>query len=139
MNCFNLDAENLQRDSETNPGMVDPTERLEAGPEPGSAPMDSVDETGQEGGVRDEKLLKRVEDARAKLARARGSKRAQAGMGWLARDPSEWVGRKIRNRLSGKVYVIRTVFVNGRVELEKSWMTYLSHVWTIRADFETYS
>jgi len=35
--------------------------------------------------------------------------------------------------------VIRNVFPNGRVELEKSWMMYLSFVWTVRAEYETYS
>jgi len=95
--------------------------------------------TVQEAGERSENWLKRAEDARAKLASARGSKKTQADPGWLARDPSEWRCRKIRNRLTGKVYVVRTVFMTGRVELDKSWMTYASHVWTIRAEFETYS
>src|SRR5207249_3673198 len=96
-------------------------------------------ETAQEAVEQSKNFLKRAGDARAKLAISRGSKKTQGSLGWLARDPSEWIGGKIRHRLTGKVYVVRTAFMNGRVELEKSWMTYLSFVWTIRAEFETYS
>jgi len=99
----------------------------------------SPGETAQEAGQRDENCLKRFEEARAKLAKLRGSKRAQMSLGWLAQNPSEWIGRKIRNRATGKVYVVRTVFASGRVEMEKSWMTYSSYVPIIRAEFETYS
>jgi len=143
-----------------NAGLVCPPRRLEAEPQlraniqpiypsghPGAlgkhSPMLPVDlpeaGTSQEPGERDANWVKRTEEARAKLARLRGSKRAQPSLGWLARDPSEWVGRKIRNSRTGKVYVVREVFVNGRVELEKSWMMYSSYVWTVRAEFETYS
>ena len=84
-------------------------------------------------------FLKRAEAAKAKLANARGSKKTNLNQGWLGREPIEWIGRKIRHRLNGKVFVIRNVFPNGRVELEKSWMMYLSFVWTVRAEYETYS
>jgi hypothetical protein len=65
--------------------------------------------------------------------------RSKPDQTWLARDPFDWVGRKVRNRKTGTVYTVRTVFPNGRVELERSWMSYLSTVRIIRADFETYS
>ncbi len=146
--------------AKTNAGLVRPTRRPEAGPQlyatnQQGRPTDALnaldrqgpvmpanspgDETAQKAGEQAKNFLKRVEEAKAKLASARGSTKSQGGPGWLARDPSEWVGRKIRHRLTGKVYVVRTVFVNGRVELEKSWMTYLSYVWTVRAEYETYS
>ena len=104
--------------------------------EPVASPRE---EAGLEAGERAEIHMTHGDDARTKLASLRGSKRARPDPGWLARDPSEWTGRKIRHRLTGKVYEVRTVFVTGRVELQKSWMTYMSHVWTIRAEFETYS
>jgi hypothetical protein len=151
---------NLQIDSgaKKNAGLVCPTRRIEAGPQldaniraicpparpdaqGGFSPIMPVTSAGAdavlEAGERID--LAHDEDARAKLASLRGSKRARPDMGWLARDPSEWSGRKIRHRLTGKVYEIRTVFVTGRVELQKTWMTYMSHVWTVRAEFEPYS
>ena len=55
---------------------------------------------------------------------------------WLAGDPFQWVGKKIRSLKSGATYTIRNVFRNGRVELEKSWMTYSSNIDAIRSGYE---
>ena len=128
--------------AKTSEGLVCPARRAEAGPQL-DANIRQIggpdEETAAEADERSEIHLTHDKGARAKLASLRGSKRARPDPGWLARDPSEWSGRKIRHRLTGKVYEVRTVFVTGRVELQKSWMTYMSHVWTIRAEFETYS
>jgi hypothetical protein len=153
---------NFQSDSgaKTNAGLDYPTRRPEAGPQlrpnirpispPGGfgslrehSPMMPVDspgeETAQEAIEQSKNFLKRAEAAKAKLANARGSKKTNLNLGWLGREPAEWVGKKIRHRLNGKVFLVRTVFPNGRVELEKSWMMYLSFVWTVRAEYETFS
>jgi len=99
-----------------------------------------TDDSTEAGNAREaEDRQKRYEDAREKLMRLRGSKKVQASLGWLERDPSEWLGRKIRSRKTGKVYVVRSVLTNGQVELEKSWMTYFFFVWAIRAEFEPYA
>jgi hypothetical protein len=57
---------------------------------------------------------------------------------WLMGDPVTWRGRKIRSRRTGAVYVVRQVYRTGRVELEKSWMTYFSNVENIREEYESY-
>ena len=153
---------NYQSDSgaKTNAGLVYPTHRPEAGQQhranirpispPGGfgslrehSPMMPVDspgeETPQQSVEQSKNFLKRAEATKAKLANARGSKKTNLNLGWLGREPAEWVGKKIRHRLNGKVFLVRTVFPNGRVELEKSWMMYLSFVWTVRAEYETFS
>ena len=153
---------NFQSDSgaKSNAGPIYPTRRPEAGPQLRAnlrpiCPPDGLGalgernrkmpanlpgaETALEAVEQSKNFLKRAEDAKAKLANARGSKKTNLNQGWLGREPIEWIGRKIRHRLNGKVFVIRNVFPNGRVELEKSWMMYLSFVWTVRAEYETYS
>ena len=97
------------------------------------------EEAAPKAGEQSKNFLKRAEAVKNKLASLRGSRKTNLNLGWLARDPSEWIGRKIRHRLNGKVFVVRNTFPNGRVELEKSWMMYLSFVWTVRAEYETYS
>lgn len=57
---------------------------------------------------------------------------------WLADDPDKWRGRKIRKRASAALYVVRQVFVHGRVELEKGWSIYVTDVETVRADYDAY-
>ncbi|TAK91621.1 MAG: hypothetical protein EPO07_19705 [Verrucomicrobia bacterium] len=79
------------------------------------------------------------DDAQSKHARSKKAKAEPASQSWLARDPFEWVGRKIRSKKTGTVFTVRNVFRNGRVELEKSWMTYSYTVEVIREDFETNS
>ena len=153
---------NFQSDSgaKSNAGLIYPTRRPEAGPQlrantQTSSPSGELGglgkhnpmmpanppgaETAQEAIEQSKNFLKRAGAAKAKLANARGSKKTNLNQGWLGREPIEWIGRKIRHRLNGKVFVIRNVFPNGRVELEKSWMMYLSFVWTVRAEYETYS
>ncbi len=66
-----------------------------------------------------------------------GMQSAHSSRNWLDNDPSTWPGRKIRNRKTGAVLTIRNVFRNGRVELERSWMTYSSDIHSIRATYET--
>lgn len=56
---------------------------------------------------------------------------------WLDDDPITWLRRKVRSRKNGSIYTVRQVFRNGRVELEKSWMTYSSDIQNIRTSFET--
>src|ERR1043166_2510692 len=152
----------FQSDSgaKTHAGLVYPARRPEAGPQlrantrpispPGGfgsmrehspmMPDDSPEEqTTPKAGEQSKNFLKRAEAVKNKLASLRGSRKTNLSLGWLARDPSEWIGRKIRHRLNGKVFVVRNAFPNGRVELEKSWMMYLSFVWTVRAEYETYS
>ena len=97
------------------------------------------EENGPKAADLSKNCLKRAAEAKNKLANARGSKKTNLNLGWLGREPVEWIGKKIRHRLNGKVFVIRNVFPNGRVELEKSWMMYLSFVWTVRAEYETFS
>src|SRR5258708_10569978 len=119
---------NFQSDSDAkrNSGLLCPTPRLETGPQlrtnirpicpPGGqgalgehSPMTPVtspgEETAQKAGEKAKNFLKRLEEARVKLAIARGSKKANLCLGWLARDPSEWIGRKIRHPLNGKGFV----------------------------------
>ncbi len=57
---------------------------------------------------------------------------------WLANDPYTWRGRKIRQRTSTSLYLVRQVFVNGRVELERGWTLYSTDVETIRANYDAY-
>ena len=57
---------------------------------------------------------------------------------WLSGDPFAWRGRKIRHRKTRAIYTVRQVFMSGRVELQKSFMSYLTHVITIQKDYETY-
>jgi len=143
--------------AKTNAGLVCPTRtvqgepRLRANIQPSGrlgaldkqsavSPVNSPEEEpAQDLGQGAKDWVKRYEEAQAKLAILRGSKKAPINLGWLARDPSEWEGRKIRHRPTGKVYTIRSVRNNGQVELEKSWMMYWSNTLTIRAEFETYS
>lgn len=77
------------------------------------------------------------DEPQSKQARLQQAKSELSGRSWLARDPFEWLGRKIRSKKTGIVFTVRNVFRNGRVELEKSWMTYSYTVEIIRADFET--
>lgn len=57
----------------------------------------------------------------------------------LPDDPSQWRGRRIRSRKTGTVYIVRQVYNGGRVELEKNWMTYLTDVTTVQAEYESYA
>ncbi len=57
---------------------------------------------------------------------------------WLRGDPFGWRDRKIRHRKTRVVYTVRQVFKSGRVELQKSFMSYLTNVRTIQKDYETY-
>ena len=52
-------------------------------------------------------------------------------------DPVEWRGRKVRKLSNRQTYTIKQVFRNGRVELERDWMTYLTDVETIREEYES--
>ena len=65
---------------------------------------------------------------------AKAAKEA-AGRGWLAGDPRQWRGRQIRNRNNQSLYSIRQVFNSGRVELQRTFMLYISDVATIRKDY----
>lgn len=116
----------------------EPQLRADIGPSPVIPVNSPGEEAAQDNGEGAKGWAKRYEETQAKLAILRGSKKAPVNLGWLARDPSEWEGRKIRHRQTGKVYTIRTVLNNGQVELEKSWMMYWSNTCTIRAEFETY-
>ena len=75
------------------------------------------------------------DDKHARLKR----KSQTAPQSWLDRDPTEWIGKKLRNKKTGAFFFVRVVYRNGRVELEKNWMAYSFTVQAIRADFEVYS
>lgn len=61
--------------------------------------------------------------------------KSQSHRNWTS-DPSQLVGKKVRSRKSGATFTIRNVFKNGRVELEKSWMTYSSDIRAIDSGYE---
>lgn len=61
---------------------------------------------------------------------------AHSSRNWLDHEPSTWPGRTVRHRQTGLVHTIRHVFKNGRVELERNWMTYSSDIHGIRSAFE---
>ncbi len=61
--------------------------------------------------------------------------KSQSHRNWTS-DPSQLVGKRVRSRKSGATFTIRNVFKNGRVELEKSWMTYSSDIRTIDSGYE---
>lgn len=69
-------------------------------------------------------------------ARRERKQRTDTAQTLPADDPSQWVGKKVRNKKNGATYIIRQVYKSNRVELEKSWMTYSSDVPAIRADYE---
>jgi hypothetical protein len=58
------------------------------------------------------------------------------GSNWLMGEPHGWIGRKVRNRGNAAVYMVRQVFKNGRVQLERNWMSYVTDVETIREKYE---
>ena len=62
--------------------------------------------------------------------------KANTARTWLAGDPFQWVGKRIRSLKCGATYTIRNVFKNGRVELEKSWMIYSSSIDAVRSGYE---
>src|SRR5258708_9095444 len=43
---------------------------------------------------------------------------------WLAHAPYTWRGRKIRQRASTSSYVVRPLFVHGRLEFWRYWTHY---------------
>lgn len=94
------------------------------------------------------KTASEIERADYEAARQLGIKRrkeqsmkegcaAKTGKGhtWLEEDPIKWRGRKIRSRKSGDLFTVRQVFRSGRVELQKTFMLYLTNVEVIRADY----
>ena len=123
---------NFQSDSgaKMNAGLIYPTRQPEASPQlranirpispPGgfgslrehSPEMPVIlpeEEAAPKAGEQSKNFLKRAEAVKNKLASLRGSRKTNLSLGWLARDPSEWIGRKIRHRLNGKVFVVRTL------------------------------
>jgi len=57
---------------------------------------------------------------------------------WLMDDPQGWVGRRVKCRRNMAVYTVSQVYKNGRVSLERNWMSYFSDVETVRKDYDTY-
>jgi hypothetical protein len=57
---------------------------------------------------------------------------------WLMDEPQGWVGRRVRCRRNMGVYTISQVYKNGRVSLERNWMSYFTDVETVRKDYDTY-
>ena len=57
---------------------------------------------------------------------------------WLMDDPQGWVGRRVKNRRNMGVYTVNQVYKNGRVSLERNWMSYFTDVETVRKDYDTY-
>jgi hypothetical protein len=78
------------------------------------------------------------DDPESKHARSKQKKSPQLPQSWLDRDPFEWIGKKVRSRKTAAIFTVRNVYRNGRVDLEKSWMTYSYPVETIRTDFEVH-
>jgi len=102
--------------------------------ETGVAAESNVGEESEAG-----RLETRPPDRKQRQAKRRYSSPLDGPRTWLMDDPSRWPGRRVRNRRTGTLYLIRQVFKSGRVELEKSWMTYLTNVATVRAEYETYA
>jgi hypothetical protein len=117
-------------------GKPAPTHWSVRAPQPGGPP--TAANTTEDGEAID--IWPRPEDDPQSIqARSQRAKAELLGQSWLARDPFEWVGRRIRSKKTGTVFTVRNAFRNGRVELERSWMTYSYTVEVIRADFETNS
>jgi hypothetical protein len=57
---------------------------------------------------------------------------------WLMGDPQGWVGRRIRSRRNMALYTVNQVYNNGRVSLERNWMSYFTDIETVRKDYDTY-
>jgi hypothetical protein len=57
---------------------------------------------------------------------------------WLMDDPQGWVGRRVKSRKNLAVYIVNQIYKNGRVNLERNWMTYFTDVETVRKDYDTY-
>jgi len=57
---------------------------------------------------------------------------------WLIDDPQGWVGRRVKSRRNMAVYTVSQVYKNGRVSLERNWMSYFTDVETVRKDYDTY-
>jgi len=53
-------------------------------------------------------------------------------------DPQGWVGRRIRSRRNMALYTVNQVYNNGRVSLERNWMSYFTDIETVRKDYDTY-
>jgi hypothetical protein len=69
---------------------------------------------------------------------AEQKKKSEIKRNWLMGEPQTWVGRRVRCKRNNAVYTITEIFRTGRVKMERNWMTYLSAVQTVRADYETY-
>ena len=57
---------------------------------------------------------------------------------WLMDDPQGWVGRRVKCRRNMAVYTVAQIYKNGRVSLERNWMSYFTDVETVRKDYDTY-
>jgi hypothetical protein len=80
----------------------------------------------------------RPQPDRREMKKRHSSPTAQSST-WLMAEPGAWIGRRIRSRKNSAVYTVAQIFKNGRVQLEKNWMTYLSDVETIRKEYETHN
>jgi hypothetical protein len=63
----------------------------------------------------------------------------EKGRNWLLGEPYGWIGRKVRNRSNASIYTVRQIFKNGRVQLERNWMSYSTDVQTIRIKYDPHS
>jgi hypothetical protein len=68
----------------------------------------------------------------------RASKDRRDERSWLMGDPQSWVGRRVRSRRNMALYTVSQVYKNGRVSLERNWMSYFTDVETVRKDYDTY-
>jgi hypothetical protein len=148
---------NFQTDSgvATNADVASQTHRSVTGPQPSATPLGlpsgsdnlaaalsscsqktSIVKVAGEG---DDVWPRESDDPQSKEARLKQKKAPQPVQSWLAGDPFGWIGKRVRSRKTGAIFTVRNAYRNGRVELEKSWMTYSYAVETIRAEFETYS
>ncbi|MCL4790371.1 MAG: hypothetical protein KJ070_26905 [Verrucomicrobia bacterium] len=61
--------------------------------------------------------------------------KSQSHRNWTS-HPSQLVGKKVRSRKSRATFTMRNIFKNGRVQLEKSSMTYSSDIRMIDLGYE---
>ena len=88
-----------------------------------------------EGGADDSWRLERTRRKEKEQERQRQEQRRS----WLMGDPQGWVGRKVRSRRNFAIYMVSEVFRNGRVKLERNWMTYLTDAESVRTQYDTAS
>jgi len=114
------------------PGAVDQLDEARLKGQRADSPLNA----NQEEAVEELEELDTDRDRARRRRQLRLKQPAEAKKSELPEDPFQWIGRKVRRKKDGATFIVRTVFKNQRVELEKKWMTYVSDVPTLRAGYE---